>query len=100
MMICLPCPLLLLLPWTPPPHGTTCKYFGVVAHVRRDEGLSCKVSNPITELVATRHDEAALLAVQGVVDCEGLPTAITMGRKVRCLDAIAQEEGVSPLLRS
>ena len=38
---------------------------GVIAHVRGDEGFSYKVSKPITEIVVTSRDEAALLAIQG-----------------------------------
>ena len=81
-----------------PPHVTTCKDSGVVVHVRRVEGLSCKVGTPITELVVTHRDEAALLAVQGMADCEGRPKAITMGRLVGWLDTISQEEVFLPLL--
>ena len=48
------------------PLGATCKYFGVVAHLSGGEGLSCKVSDPITDLVVMRHDEAKFLTLQGV----------------------------------
>ena len=85
--------------FTFPPHGKTCEYFGVVAHMRRGDGLSCKVGEPITELIVTRRDEAALFAVQGVADREGHPTAVAMGWKVRWIDVISQEEGVSLFLR-
>ena len=97
----LPCPSLLIFPWTWPfpRQGTTCKYFGVVGHVRGGEGPSWKVGDPITEIVVTRRDEAALISVQGVEDCEVRPTSITMGQKVGWLDVIAKEEGVPPILR-
>ena len=62
------------------------------------EILSCKVRNPITDLVVMHHDEATLLAVQGMAYCEDRPTAITMGRQVGWIDAIAQEEELPPLL--
>ena len=48
------------------------------------------------ELVVKSSDEAALFAVQGVTNREGLPTAVTMGQQVMWLDAIAQEEEVPP----
>ena len=62
-------------PW----HGATYKAFDLVARVRGGEGLSCKVSDPTTELAVTRRDETALLAVQGVLYFEGRPTPIKMG---------------------
>ena len=45
----------------PSTHGTTCEIFGVVTHVRGGEILTCKVGDPITEIVLTRCGEAALL---------------------------------------
>ena len=54
--------------------------------MRGGEGLSCKVGDPITELAVRRRDEAAVLAIQGVEDCEVRPTAITMGRQVGWLN--------------
>ena len=83
----MPCPWT----WPPPPHGATYKYIGVVVHVRGGEGLAYKVGEPIAELVVTLCGEAALLAVQGVENCEGYPSSITMGRKVGWLNEIAQE---------
>ena len=47
-------------------HSPTCVYFGVVTHVRGGEDIACKVSDPVTELVVTRRDEAPLLAVEGL----------------------------------
>ena len=52
----------------PPLHSAACEYFGVLAHMRGGEGLSCMVRDPITEIVVTRRDKAALLAVKGMVD--------------------------------
>ena len=68
----------LVLP-PPPLYSATCKDFGVVVHVRWGEGLGRNVGEPTTELVVTRRDEATLLAVQGVADCEGRPTDIKIG---------------------
>ena len=36
--------------------------------MRGNEGLYCKVGDPITEIVVTRHDEADLIPLQGVAD--------------------------------
>ena len=36
--------------------------------MRVGEDFACKVGNPITELVVTRRDEAALFSVKGVID--------------------------------
>ena len=47
-------------------HGTTLIDEGVVAYVQGGEGLSCKVSNPITDIVGKIHNEAVLLAIQKV----------------------------------
>ena len=43
-------------------------------------GLSCKVINPITELVVTRHDEASLFAFKGVADVKLRAASIKMVR--------------------
>ena len=61
-----PCTSLMLCLWPSSPHGARCKYFGVVAHVRGGEGLSCKVDDPIMELVLTLRDEATHIVVQGM----------------------------------
>ena len=58
-----------------------------------------KVNDPITELVVTRRDEAALVAVQGVAYGEGCPAIVSMVWQVRWIDAVAQEEGIPPFLR-
>ena len=67
--------------------------------MRRGEGLSCKVGDPITKLIVTRRDDAKLFVVQGVEDREGLPTAVAMGRQVGWIYSIVQEEGIPPFLR-
>ena len=46
----------------------TCVDEGVIMHVRGIENLSVKVCDPITQLVATRGNEAALFSVQGIGD--------------------------------
>ena len=70
-------------------HVTTCENFGVVELVCGGEGLFYKVGNPITELVITRCDEAALFSVQGVADAEFCLTAVATGKQVKWIDAIA-----------
>ena len=47
-------------------HGKTLIDEGVVAHIRGGEIFSWKVRNPITELVVTSHEYAALLTIQVV----------------------------------
>ena len=56
------------------------------------------VDNPITDIIVTRRDDAVLFVVQGVVDREGRPTSVTMGRQVSYIDAVAQEEEIPPFL--
>ena len=51
-----------------PPFGATCEKFGIVVHVRGCEIPTCKVGDPIMDFVLTCRDEAALLAVKGVVN--------------------------------
>ena len=62
------------------------------------EGLSSQVCYPVTELVLTRRDEAALFTVKGVTDGKLLLTSVTVRGKVRRIQAIPQEEGVAPFL--
>ena len=62
------------------------------------EGHSGQVCYPVTEIIVTRHDEAALFAVKGVTDGELGLSAITVCWEVRGLEAIPQEEGVAPFL--
>ena len=51
--------------------------------MRRGESLTCKVSDPITEVVVTRCYEDDLLAVKGVEDLKCCPRAVAMGQQVR-----------------
>ena len=48
----------------PPPHGATYEYFGVFTHVRGVEGSTCKVGDPITEIVVTLRDEAIIILLE------------------------------------
>ena len=64
----------------------------------RCEGLAGQVCYPVTELIVTRRDEAALFTVKGVTDGEFGVASITMQWEVRGLQPIPQEEGVTPLL--
>ena len=68
-------------------------------HMRGGEILTCKIDDPITDIVVTCHVEAALLAVKDVTNQEFCSTAVTMVRQVRGLDVIAQEEGNNLFLR-
>ena len=60
-------------------------------HVGGGEGFVCQVCYPVTELVVTRRDEAALFTVKGVTDRELGLAAITVCWEVRGLEAILQE---------
>ena len=45
-----------------------CRFWGHHAHVCRGESLARKVGDPITEIILTRHDEASLIEVEGMVE--------------------------------
>ena len=64
----------------------------------RCEGLARQVFYPVTELIVTRRDEAALFTVKAVTDCESCFGSIAMRWKVWGLQPIPQEEVVMPLL--
>ena len=64
----------------------------------RCEGHAGQVCYPVTELIVTRRDEAALFAVKGVTDGKFGVAAITVRWEVRGIQPIPQEEGVPPLL--
>ena len=64
----------------------------------RCEGLAGQVCYPVTELILTRRDEAALFAVKGVTDGKFGVAAITVRLEFRGLQTIPQEEGVAPFL--
>ena len=49
-----------------PRHGATLVNEGFVTHVRGGKSPARKICNPVTELIVTRRDEAAPLAVKGV----------------------------------
>ena len=53
-------------------HRNTFMDEGVSAHMRGGGFFSWKFSNPITDLVVTIHDEAALIAIQGVTNTKNL----------------------------
>ena len=50
--------------------------------MRWSEGLAGQVCYPITELIVTRRDEAALFTVMGVTDGKPRLTPLVMGREV------------------
>ena len=62
------------------------------------EGFACQVCYPVTELVLTRRDKAALFAVKVVTNGKLGLAAITVCWEVRGLKVIPQEEGVAPFL--
>ena len=64
----------------------------------RCEGLAGQVCYPVTEIIVTRHDEAALFTVKGVTYFEPRLTPIAMRWEVWGIQPIPQEEDVTPLL--
>ena len=62
------------------------------------ESFASQVCYPVTELVVTRRDEAVLFTVKGVTDGKLCLTSVTECWKVRGLQAIPQEEGVTTFL--
>ena len=64
----------------------------------RCEGLAGQVCYPVTEIIVTRRDEAALFTVKGMTDCEPRLTPTTMRWEVWGIQPMPQEEGVTPLL--
>ena len=66
--------------------------------MRRCEGLVGQVCSPVTEIIVTRRDEAALFTVKGVTDGKPRLTPVAIRRKVWGVQPIPQEEGVTPLL--
>ena len=58
---------------------------GSVAHMGGSEGFSGEVGDPVTYLVVTRCDKAALLSVKGMQVTEAKPEAIVVAGQVwRC----------------
>ena len=64
------------------------------------ESPARQIRDPVTELIVTRRDEATPLAVKGVADGKPGVAAATVFGEVWGLEAIAQEGGISPFLRS
>ena len=62
------------------------------------EGLAGQVCYPVTDLVVTLRDEAALLAVKCVTDRKMRLSLVAVLGKVWGLQAIPQKEGVAPFL--
>ena len=83
-----------------PLRGATLVYEGVVAYMRGGEGLVRQIRDPVTELIMTRSDEATPLAIKGVAYEESGIAAVLVFGEVWGLEAIAQEGGISPFLRS
>ena len=61
-----------------PLHGKTCKYERVVVHVRGGEGFPGQICDPVLEIVMTRRDKAAPLAIEGVTNGEFGVVAVTV----------------------
>ena len=53
---------------------------GVVAHVIRGESFAGQFRDPVTELVVTRRDKAAPLAIKGMADGESDVAAVAVMR--------------------
>ena len=82
------------------PHRATSVYEGVVAYKRGGESPSSQIRDPVTDLIVTRRDEATPLAVEGVADEKPGVAAVAVFGEVWGIEAIAQEGGISPFLRS
>ena len=80
-------------------HGAIYVYFGVITYMCGGEGLYYKIREPITELVVKRRDKDSLLSFKGVADVKYRAAYISMVRKVRWIDAVAEEEVITSLLR-
>ena len=61
-----------------PLHGATCEDDGVVVHVRGGECFSGQVCNPVPEIVMTHRDEAASLAIKGMIDLDFGVASVTV----------------------
>ena len=70
-------------------HGAPCEDKGVIAHVRGGGVFAAQVFDLVLKIIVTRHDEAAVLVVQGVADKEGRPIVITKEQKFRWLDDVS-----------
>ena len=65
-----------------PLHGATLVYEGVVAYMRGDGGPDRQIRDPVTELIVTRCDKAAPLAVEGVAYGQSGIAAVAVFREV------------------
>ena len=63
-------------------HGATCKYEGVVAHVRGGEYFAGQVHDPVTDLVMTRRDEAVPFTIEGMANGKFGVASVTVMRDV------------------
>ena len=63
-------------------HGATCEDEGVIVHMRGGEIFSGQVCNPLTDLIVTRRDKAALLTVEGLAYSKGGVAAVTLTGEV------------------
>ena len=63
------------------------------------EGFSSQVYDPVPELIISRRDEAAPLAVKGVADCKFAIAAVTLIGKVWVIYVIPQERSITQFLR-
>ena len=79
-------------------HGMNLMDQRVVVHMQRGGGFACEVSDPITELIVTNRDEAALLAIQGVINEKLGVAAVAVIWEACKLYDVVQKEGVTPLL--
>ena len=71
------------------PHNMTWMDERLVVHIRGGEGFACEVSNPITELVVTSCDEAALVTTKGMKDRKFSVTEIAVRGEVWGIYAVA-----------
>ena len=61
-----------------PLQSATCKNEGVVTHVRGVESFAGQICDPVPELVMTRRDESAPLAIKGVTNGEFGVASVTV----------------------
>ena len=61
-----------------PLRGKTLVYEGVVAYVRGGERPARQIRNPVTELIATRRDDATPIAIKGVSNREPVIAAVAV----------------------
>ena len=71
-------------------------WFDHDSHVGK--GQAAKVCPLVAGVVMADADESLLLAVERMLDCESLSTAITVGGEVRWSGAIPEGDVVEPLL--